>query len=97
MKNVNDLIKEFEESDNDRENECKEANEIRKTGKKLIVSIDKYSENFDPSDCIFCMNYISETDSCKEKMPNIDPWYTKDNDLEDECEKFDYIYETEDK
>lgn len=93
--NNNDLIKEMEEDDKKREKECKEAEEIRKKGIKIKVNDEKYFENLDLSDCVFCMNFDDETETCKEKMPNIDPWYTKDNGLPDECEKFDYIYETD--
>lgn len=93
-KTIEESVNEFIALNAEAEFESEKNNKIIKSGKKKIVSNQIYSEHFDPSDCRYCMNYDMENDSCRENMPNIDPWYTKDNDLPDDCEKWDYIYET---
>lgn len=95
-KTVEESLKEFEMLDAKIELENLQNKEIIKGGKKKKVSKKIYSEHFDPSECRFCMNFVFEYESCKKNMPNIDPWYTKDNNLPDECEEWDYIYELED-
>lgn len=85
-----------EELDRMIEMDVQEADKIRKNNTKKIVNDEKYSEHFDPSDCAYCMNYCSETDTCKKNMPNINPWYTKDNDLPDHCDEWEYVYTTKD-
>lgn len=85
----------FEELDRLEELEFEETEKIRKKGIKQIVSIEKYQEYFNPSNCSHCMNYCSKNGSCKKNMPNIDPFYTKDNDcITDNCDEWDYVYTT---
>ncbi len=62
---------------------------------KKKVDLIIYQDNFDPADCTHCMNFDYKNEICKKNMPNINPWYTKDNDLLDECDEWDYIYETD--
>lgn len=95
-KTMEESIKEFEIIDAKEELENLQNEEIIKSGQKKKVNSQTYFEHFDPGNCRFCMNYIFVTDRCKLNMPNIDPWYTKDHDLMDECEEWDYIYEEDD-
>lgn len=89
MKNIEE---EFIELDRKENIENKELEKIIESGKKKEVDNMTYFEHFDPSDCRYCMNFIFKSDTCKKNMPNIDPWYTKDNDLLDECEEWEYVY-----
>ncbi len=95
-KTIEEDLKEMEMYDRILELENIQLREIIKSGKKKKVNIDIYSDHFDPSQCRFCMNYNFDTDTCKMNMPNIDPWYTKDNNLLDMCEAWDYVYEIDD-
>lgn len=89
-------IKDFLETDLLDELLMKEANEIRKQGKKKVVITEKYASHFDPNSCMLCMNYDSNKDICKKGMPNIDPFYIKDHDDVYSCDEWDYVFETED-
>ncbi len=95
-KTIEEALREFAMNEATVELENMQTKEIIKSGKKKKVSREIYSDHFDPSQCRFCMNYDFDTDSCKKDMPNIDPWYTKDNDLPDECEEWNYVYEIDD-
>ncbi len=76
--------------------EEKEIIEIIKSGKKKTVPLEIFIKYNDGNSCSHCMNFNYEDETCKKNMPNIDPWYTKDNNLLDECEEWDYIYKTDD-
>ncbi len=95
-KTIEEMHNELIMNDMKRDLENLELEKINKSGKKKVVDNETYFENLDASDCRYCMNYNFDTDSCKKNMPNIDPWYTKDNGLFDECEEWDYIYEQDD-
>lgn len=95
-KTVQEFIEELEMNEATAELENIQIREIVKSGKKKKVNSDTYYDHLDPSQCRFCMNYVFETDTCKQNMPKIDPWYTKDNNLDDMCEAWDYVYEIDD-
>lgn len=79
---------------NEEEQEDIEIENIRKSGKKKIITEEEYGEKFDPQFCRYCMNYIDETDSCKKGLP--DPAHTKDEDgFYIDCEEYDFIYITD--
>lgn len=97
---VDEALQEYIELDErlqkEEEIEFEEARKIAESGIKKIVPNLVYGDHFDPSNCVYCMNYNFEADTCKKNMPNINPWYTKDNNLPSECPEWDYIYKTED-
>lgn len=96
-KTIEERLKEFNMLEEKTELENIQNEEIIRKGEKKKVSRKIYQEHFDPGECRYCMNYIFETDSCKKNMPFIDPWYIKDNNLIEVCQKWDYIYENDEK
>lgn len=92
---IEESLKEMIILEEQNELENKVLAKIVESGEKKKVSVEIYSEHFDPSECRYCMNFNFKTNTCKKNMPNIDPWYTKDNGLIDECIEWDYIYEIE--
>lgn len=94
-KTIDELIKEMNINDAKVELENIENQKIIESGQKKKVNSEVFYDNFDTSDCRFCMNFDYRTEECKKHMPNINPWYTKDMGIPDECEEWDYIYEEE--
>lgn len=91
---IESIIKEYykNNTEDSSEEEEKIIREIRRKEIKLKVSTEKYYEITDGVNCYYCMNYDEENDKCNKNNPRVNPFYTKDNNLDDSCDDFDYVY-----
>ncbi len=88
-----DLI-EWDKLQKEEEKEDIILEKIRKSGKKVKVTSEEYFDHFDPTFCRYCMNCNDEDGGCNAGI-TIEQWHEMHiNGIE--CEKYDYIYETDD-